>query len=576
MDQAFLVEFGIILVVAAILGVLARFFKQPLILAYLVAGILIGPFAMGFIKSGQVIEIFAQIGIIFLLFFIGLELNPKKLLEIGNTALVAAFFQILFSGIFYFLAAKIFHFNSAASLYLAIALTFSSTAIIVTLLSNKNELDSLHGKLLVGILLVQDFVAIFLLTIISGINSAQNLSLFTLSYQVIVKAAILFITTFIISKYVFPPIFARIAKSHELLFISSLAWCFFLVIVSITLGFSAEIGAFIAGVSIASLPYATHVASKTKPLRDFFIMIFFIYLGTTLVFSDFSKTLAPSILISVLILVINPVVVTIVLTTLGYRKRTSFLTGISLTQVSEFSFLVVALGVKSNILPKEALTLVSTVAIITVFISTYLISGCHSIYHSLRPYLGFIKQGHRNEDLYNLPEELKDHVVLIGYHRIGSIVFNSLKENGEKVAVIDYDPKRIKELIEQNEICTYADAVDHEVLEQLRLDHAKMVISTIHKFEENTLILETYKKFNKKLKIILTAQDSEEALELYGMGADLVVVPSMITGDYLGILLKKLSKKEVELSDIKKKEIAVIENHENDQVIHTLVNSRKA
>jgi len=574
MDQAFLVEFGVILVVAAVLGVLARFFKQPLILAYLVAGILIGPFAMGLVKSGQVIEIFAQIGIIFLLFFIGLELNPKKLLEIGNTALVAAFFQILFSGIFYFLAAIVFHFNAVASIYLAIALTFSSTAIIVTLLSNKNELDSLHGKLLVGILLVQDFVAIFLLTIISGINSAQDVSLLTLSYQVVVKAILLFVTTFLISKYVFPPIFAKIAKSHELLFISSLAWCFLLVIVSISLGFSAEIGAFIAGVSIASLPYAIHVASKTKPLRDFFIMIFFIYLGTTLVFSDFSKTIIPAIVLSILILLINPVVVTAVLTFLGYRKRTSFLTGISLTQVSEFSFLVAALGVKANILPKEVLTLVSMVAIITVFISTYLISSCHKIYHYIRPYLGFIKQGQKSDDLYNLPEELNDHVVLIGYHRIGSIVFHALKENGEKVAVIDYDPHRIKELIEQNEICTYADAVDHEVLEQLKLDHAKMVISTIHKFEENILILETYKKFNKKLKIILTAQDSDEALELYDLGADLVVVPSMITGDYLGLLLKNLGQKEVDIDDIRKKEIAVITNHQNDHVVSKLLNSR--
>lgn len=568
MDQTFLIEFGVILVIAAVLGVVARFFKQPLILAYLVAGVLIGPFAFGLIKNTQVIENFASIGIIFLLFLIGLELNPKKLLEIGNSALIAAFFQIVFSGMFYFITTMIFHYNPTSAAYLAIALTFSSTAIIVTLLSNRNDLESLHGKLLVGILLIQDFVAIFLLTLISGINSSgPSVALVQLSASIVVKALLLFATTFLVSKYVFPAIFARIAKSHELLFLTSLAWCFFLAIITISLGFSAEIGAFIAGVSLASLPYSTHIASKAKPLRDFFLMIFFIYLGTTLVFTNFSTTLLPAIVLSVIVMLVNPIVVTVVLSFLGYRKRTSFITGISLTQVSEFSFLVVALGVKGNILPKEALTLVSTIALITILFSTYLISNSQKIYHILKPLLGFIKTGKKNDDLYNLPEELNNHVILIGYHRMGSIIFKTLKEIGEKVAVIDYDPRRIQELIDQNEICTYADAVDHEVIEQLKPQNAKMLISTIDKIEENQLIFETYKEINKKLQIIMAASNNEDAEELYKLGADLVVVPSLISGDYLSYLLKRISKKEVTLEELKEKEIGTVVSNETDKLV---------
>lgn len=568
MDQTYLLEFGAVLIVAAVLGAFARLFKQPLILAYLVSGILIGPFALGVINEPKIIETFASIGIIFLLFLIGLELNPKKLLEIGNTALIAGFFQILFSGIFYFIAVKIIGYSSTASAYMAVALAFSSTAIIITLLSNKNDLDTLHGKLLVGILLVQDFVAIFLLTIMSGINSSgDNPAILQLSTQIIFRAIILFISIFLISKYVFPPIFRRIARSHELLFITPLAWCFFLSIVALSLGFSAEIGAFLAGVSLATLPYSHHIASKTRPLRDFFIMIFFIFLGTNLVFKNIETIIIPAIAISLLVLIINPIVVTLVLSFMGYRRRTVFLTGISLTQISEFAFIVVALGIKSNILPKEALTLVSMVAVITVFVSTYLYSASNKIYSRISPLLNKIKEIHKAKDIYNLKDEIKDHIVLIGYHRMGTILFEALKAKGETVAVIDYDPKRIQELIDRNEICTYADAVDHDIIEELNLKKAKMVISTIEKIEENQLVMETYRVVNKKLKVILTAQNIEEAEELYQLGADLVVVPSLISGDYLAYLLGRINKKEITIEQLKSKELESIANGESDQLV---------
>jgi len=576
LNQTFLFEFGTILVVAAALGVVARYFRQPLILAYLVAGILIGPFAFGLIKDNKIIENFAEIGIVFLLFLVGLELNPCKLIEIGNTALLAAFFQIIFSGAFYFLAAKLFGFPSISAVYLAVALTFSSTAIIVTLLSNRNDLDSLHGKILVGILLIQDFVAIFLLTVMSGLNSGDGGSIFyELGVKIIIRAIIIFALTYLVSKYVLPPIFRRIARSQELLFLSSLAWCFFLAVVALSLGFSSEIGAFLAGVSLATLPYSTHIAAKTRPLRDFFLMIFFIYLGTNLIFADLVKSIYPAIVFALLILVVNPAVVALVVSALGYRKRTSFLTGITLTQISEFSFLVVVLGSKLQILPKQALTLTSLIAVITVCISTYLISNGNRLYHFLRPHLAFLNFGNKKKDyLYNFPEQLEDHIILIGYHRIGRIIFETLKKNGEKVAIIDYDPRRIEELIEQGVNCTYGDAVDHDIVEQLNLKQAKMVISTIDKFEESELILKTYREINRRLKFIVTAGNAEEALELYEAGADLVIVPSLISGDYLAYLLKRLKNKEVELDELKKKEISTLESNGTEALVNKFTSKK--
>ena len=573
MEQTFIIEFGVILAVATVLGVIARLLRQPLILAYLIAGILIGPVALGLIDNPRIIETFAEIGIVFLLFLVGLELNPKRLTEIGNTALVAGFCQIIISGIFYYLIAQIFGYASSTAIYLAIAFAFSSTAIIVTLLSNRNDLDSVHGKIIIGILLIQDFVALFLLTIMSAMHSSQvDLPVFEFAYKTIFRAGILFLLIYLINRFILPRIFNKIARSHELLFLASLAWCFLLAVASLSLGFSAEIGAFLAGITIATLPFSNHIASKTKPLRDFFIMIFFIYMGSNLIFNDAVKILPQALIFTLAILIINPIVVSIAVSLMGFRKRTSFITGMTLTQTSEFSFIVIMLGTKLNILPKETITLASLVAIISIFISTYLIENSSRIYTKLRGKLFFLRSNSGGHDLENLPPEgLKNHTILVGYHRIGSIVLETLKENNQKVAVIDFDPNRIRPLIEQKEYCIYGDAVDQDTIDNLHVKDARAIISTIDKFEESLTIIEEYKRENRNIEIIVTANDADEALDLYKAGASLVIVPALISGDYLSFLLKKISKGDTTISEIRKKEIKSIEEHKLEPLIGSLL-----
>lgn len=566
MDQTFLIEFGIVLVVAAGIGIIIRLLRQPLILAYLIAGVLIGPFAFGIINNTSVIENFASIGIVFLLFLIGLELNPRRLLEIGGSAITIGLAQIAISGLIYYLIANIFNITGTGAIYLAAALTFSSTAIIVTLLSNRRDLDSLHGKLIVGVLLVQDFVAIILLSIFSGFSNSiiGNLLSFQMSFQIVLRAIILFVITFLIGQYVLPPTFHRIARSQELLFLSSLAWCFLLAITALALGFSAEIGAFLAGISLAPLPYSPHIAAKTKPLRDFFIMIFFIYLGSNLVFSNFDGMIVPAFIFSALILFINPMVVMLTTSILGYSRRTSFITGITLTQTSEFSFIVIVLGVKLNILDSSMTTLASMIALITVFISTYLIANTNRIYHIISPSLHFLGRGKKDDDIHIEEGTLKEHVVLIGWHRIGTIVFETLKNEGQNVVVIDVDPRKIQKLTEMKENCIFGDAADHDIIEHISLEKAKMVISTINRTEENDLILRTYRKINKNLKVIMTAGDVDEAAELYRLGADLVIIPTMISGDYIAHILEQVHNGAA-LSKIKRDNLRHLEQY-NDEI----------
>jgi Kef-type K+ transport system membrane component KefB len=562
-DQTFLIEFGVILAVATVLGVLARVFRQPLILAYLIAGIVIGPFVFGLVKDSDTISSFASIGIIFLLFLVGLELNPRKLLEVGRSALVAGLAQIIFSGLIYFLVANVFGLSGLGAFYLAIAFTFSSTAIIVTLLSNRRDLDSLHGKMLIGILLIQDILAILILTFASGLKSGSvDMGAYQLGFQIVLRALVLFALIYLVSRYVLPPIFHRIARSSELLFLSSLAWCFVLSIIAIALGFSAEIGAFLAGISLAPLPFSTHVAAKTRPLRDFFLMIFFVYLGTTLIFTNMISQIVPAIVFSLLILIVNPIIVMIAMALLGFRKRTSFITGITLTQVSEFSFIVIVLGTKIGVLPPEYSTLASIVAIITVFVSTYLISNSNKIYHAVRAYLGFLEEGQKNNIEENLPKDIENHVILVGCNRMGSIILEELKARGQNVIVVDFNPSRIKELTEQNVPSIFGDAVDHDIAEKLHIGKANMLISTIDKFEEDELIIKTYKKINRDLEIIATANDADDARDLYSAGADLVVVPAYVTGDYTSHIIKQIFSGDIKLEKLHEKGLKELKEHE--------------
>ncbi len=296
-------------------------------------------------------------------------------------------------------------------------------------------------------------------------------------------------------------------------------------------------------------------------------MIFFIYLGTRLIFTDVVKIIYPAIAFSLLILVVSPLIVMITMSQLGYRRRTAFLTGITLTQVSEFAFIVVVLGTKLNILPQEASTLTSLVAIITVFVSTYLISQSNRIYQFVRPILKVFDFGKSKNFLYHINKPPENHVILIGCHRIGESVLQTLQDKKKPVVVVEFDPKKVKELTDREVSCIFGDAIDHDIIEHLNIEKAEMIISTINKVEENELIVRQYKKINPKIKTILTAETAEEAIDLYNIGADLVIVPTFVSGDFISYILNKIHGGEINFDKIKAKEIAALTTHEPDGMV---------
>ncbi|MCL4387175.1 cation:proton antiporter, partial [Patescibacteria group bacterium] len=336
MSNVFL-ETGIIITLAAILGAGVRFFRQPLILAYITTGLIIGPLSLMGVKNQDALNFLSELGITFLLFLVGLELSLKELKTVGKIALAAGLGQIVFTSLVGFILTSLLGFNMVSSIYVSVALTFSSTIIVVKLLAEKRDLNSLYGKITVGFLLVQDFVAISALILLSGFSSNSN-SWWNFPL-IIIKGFLLLFLVLYLSKKVIPSVFSKIAKSSELLFLTSIAWCFVFASVSYLIGFSLEIGAFLAGLALATTQQNWQIAAKIKPLRDFFIVIFFIILGSQMVITNLSQLWFPVIALSLFVLIGNPLILMFIFGRMGLRKRTSFFAGVTVAQISEFSLI---------------------------------------------------------------------------------------------------------------------------------------------------------------------------------------------------------------------------------------------
>ncbi|GAG88871.1 unnamed protein product, partial [marine sediment metagenome] len=324
MESAF-VELSLIVAIATIVAAIARLLKQPLIIAYIVAGILASPYFLGLMESAETVASFAQIGVTLLLFIVGLQLNPQVLKKLGGVSLIVGLGQVIVTGFLGYFLAKALGFTGASLWYIAAAVTFSSTIIIMKLITDKGELNSLYGRLSVGLLIIQDIVVVFILLFVSS-NSA-GLSFGELVFGTLFKAILLFVPLALFSMYILPRIVKFVAETKELLFLFSFGWAFFVAAIFFYFEFSIEIGALAAGVTLASSPFKDQISSKVRPIRDFFVILFFVWLGSQIVVTNLSELLIPVIAISLFILIIEPLIVIALLGYLGFTRRTAFMTG---------------------------------------------------------------------------------------------------------------------------------------------------------------------------------------------------------------------------------------------------------
>ncbi|OHA88906.1 MAG: hypothetical protein A3C70_01995 [Candidatus Zambryskibacteria bacterium RIFCSPHIGHO2_02_FULL_43_14] len=537
------VELSLILVLATAVSLVVKFLKQPLIVGYIAVGILVGPYALDILQAREEIELFSKIGVSILLFIIGLTLNPDVMREVGRTSVITGLGQILFTSLIGFFIVRALGLGTINSLYVAVALTFSSTIIISKLLSDRGDIQKLYGKISIGFLLVQDIVAVILLLGVSVMGAAATNAInfsFTTALEIFIligKGTIIVALLYLISKHVLPRISAFVAEQQEILFIFSLAWGLGLSSLFYVLGFSIEIGALIAGITLAVSPFAYEIASRLKPLRDFFIMLFFVLLGSQLVVNQISLLLIPALVLSIFVLVGNPLIVLLLMNILGYRTRTAFMAGLTVAQISEFSLILATLGYYFGHISQEVVSLITLVGIITIAVSTYLILYADYVYLWLKPILVFLILRRSTMPVQDLNNNCTD-VIIFGYDRVGFEFVKAAQKITASYLVVDFSPRSIARLKEWRIPYRYGDAEDIEFLQEINFTKAKLIISTIPELKTNLLLINHYRNHNPTGIAIVISHDIEQAKKLYAAGASYVVIPHHLGAHHAASLIE--------------------------------------
>lgn len=528
------IQLGIVLFIAFFISLIARFFKQPIIVGYILAGVVISPFILNLTISNEIIQVFSHFGIAFLLFIVGLHLNPKIVKEIGAQSIVIGIIQMALTFIAGFLAAKFLGFGVLPSAYVGIALMFSSTIIVMKLLSDKKHLDTLYGKISIGILIVQDLIAVVVLMFISSIGAVE-FSWISFAFKNLIIGGAAVIILFLIGFLIIPFVTKSIAKSQELLFLFSVCWCFLIAALFSILGFSIEIGALIAGIVLSISPYSVEISSKVRPLRDFFLIIFFIILGLNIQFDNFNSVLLKAAIFSLIVLIAKPIIFMTLMALFGHAKRNNFLVGTTLAQISEFSFIILALGVSFGQVDSELLSMITLTGLITITLSTYMITFSQSFYSKMFFFANLFERK-KTRDKKEIRKNYS--AVLFGYNRIGFGILRALKKIKKDYLVVDYNPDIVSDLKKLRMPVLYGDAYDTDFLNELPLDKIELAVSTVPDFETNELLLETIRAINKNAVIIARAHQIDDALKLYNLGASYVLTPHFLGGEYVSNMIR--------------------------------------
>ena len=535
------IEFAVIIFVCAILGAVGVFLKQPLIVSFIAAGIIIGPSGFNLIQSTDKIHLLSEIGISILLFVVGLKLDISLIKSTGKVALLTGLGQIVFTSIFGFLIAKILNYGPSEAVYIAVALTFSSTIIVVKLLTDKKEIDSLYGQIAIGFLIVQDIVIVIIMIFLSSMESAPNLSPVLKILTILLKGIGIVIFVGLLMKYIFPWLLKKLAISAEMLLLFSISWAVILSAIGETMGFSKEVGAFTAGVSLAPSQYREIISGRLTSLRDFLLLFFFINLGAQLDISLLETQIVPAVIFSIFVLIAKPFIVLLIMGLIGYRKRLTLLAGLTVGQISEFSLILTTMGLSLGHIEHETMGLITLVGLITFGLSTYLIIYSHQIYKLLAPDLIIFERkiAYRSVE-ENIYKGDPVDVVIFGLGRYGNNIYKSLNRQDLKILGVDFDPKLVSAWQTKGKNAQYADVEDPEITTILPLKNAKYVISTISDLNLNISLLKYLKEADYKGKIALTVHHDEHGEILKKAGADIVLFPFV---DAAHNILNKLQKK---------------------------------
>lgn len=537
MELSIFVQIGLVISIAAVVAVIMRLLRQPLIMGYIITGVVVGPSMLGVIRgesAHSAFETFAEIGIALLLFIIGLGLNASVIRSLGKVSLTAASVLLLTVGTVGFLATLLFGFDVTTSIFVGIALFFSSTIIILKTLSDKHEVGRLYGQVAIGVVLVDDIVATLALVAVTMLSHG-SLDAATFGFLAL-KAAGLGALLYIVGAHVIPRIAKFLASSSELLFLFSIAWGLSIASLFSLAGFSYELGALFAGVSLAGLPYAVSMAAKLKPLRDFFIVLFFVSIGELFTFEAASTALIPALILSLIVMVGKPLFVMASLGFLGYTKFTSFKTAIHLSQVSEFSIILITFAATSGVVADGVVPIITMVALITIGISTYMMKYDDKLYRAIDKKLGLFERKKTNQQSKN---KTIYPAILLGFHKGGHEFLTAFREMKLNYLVIDHDPAVIEHLEAQGIRHEFGDATDEEFLREIGAANAELVVSTIESCDANLTTLQFLRAGNSKVSFVCHALNYDDAARLYEAGASYVSLPHYIGSERVSNFIKR-------------------------------------
>ncbi|MFN5589463.1 MAG: cation:proton antiporter [Holosporales bacterium] len=530
-------ELTALLTLAALVGFIGLLLRQPMIVSFIAVGVMTGPSALGIVQSQENIELLAELGVAVLLFLVGLKLDLKLVRTLGAVSLATGMGQVIFTAIIGFFIGLALGLDTVTSLYVAVALTFSSTIIIVKLLSDKKEVDSLHGRIAIGFLIVQDLFVVLAMMALSafGVGASSESGAWMQIGTVLFYGAIMLAFVGLFIRYLANPLMNRIAHSPELLITFAIGWAALLAALGSHFGFSKELGGLLAGVSLASTPFREAIVARLSSLRDFLLLFFFIALGAQLDLSLLGAQVVPALLFSLFVLIGNPLIVMAIMGSMGYRKRTGFLAGLTVAQISEFSLIFMAMGMTLGHVNAEALGLVTLVGLITIALSVYMITYSHTLYRLLEPLLDIFERKvpmrEEAEDQRSMEHKSYD-VILFGLGRYGSAIAEHLRKDNLKLLAVDFNPDEVRNWRALGFDAVYGDACDHEFIGHLPLKSVKWVVSAMPQHDlglthedPRLVLIDGLKREKFTGKIAVSTQQAHEKEALKTKGADLVFLP---------------------------------------------------
>ena len=527
-------EVAALLVLAVAVGSIGLLLRQPLIVSLIIVGIIAGPAALGIARSNEPIELFAELGVAILLFLVGIRLDVSLIKSLGPVAVATGLGQVLFTSVFGFLICLALGFDAVTSLYIAVALTFSSTIIIVKLLSDKREIDSLHGQIALGFLIVQDIVVVLAMIVLSavgigareGANAQDILTVFG-SGVIMVGLVLVFV------RYLAEPVAERLARVPELLLSFAIALAASFAALGDTLGFGKELGGLLAGVALASTSFRDAIAARLAPLRDFLLLFFFVSLGATLEFGHVHRGVWDASVLSLFVLVGNPLIVIAIMLALGYHVRTGFLAGLTVAQISEFSLVFMAMGVTIGHVSTDALGLVTLVGLITIAASTYMITYSHQLYAFCEPILSTLDRPAKREAALEGVDAVRGYdFIVFGLGRYGGTMTRLLAGSGARVLGVDFNPFAVKRSRRQGLEAVYGDASNPEFVGTLPLAKARWVVSSVPEqttgmdnADARATLIRTLREAGFTGEIAVTSHQDADAERLLNTGADVILRP---------------------------------------------------